>query len=287
MFVVAGITGQTGAAVANTLLAHGKPVRAFVRDTAKAQSWAARGVEIVTGDVVDTASLTKALSGVEAAYLLIPPSPQTVDPVGDYIAKSMAMRSAARMAKLPKLVFLSSMAAHHALGTGPIRGSHISEAVMADAAPQVSFLRAAFFQENWQSVFGLAAAQGIMPTFFANLDTLRDMVATVDIGRTAAELMLDPKAPRVVELAGPVPASAQGAAAAMSAALGKPVQAVQPPRDQWVGILTGAGLGEAYAHAIAEMYDGINSGHVRFEGRTPLTYGKITLAQTMAAWPKA
>ena len=286
MFVVAGITGHTGAAVANTLLAHGKPVRAIVRDAARAQSWAARGVEIANGDVADPVSLTKALSGAEAAYLLIPPSLQAADPVGDYTARSAAMRAAARAAKLPKLVFLSSMAAHHALGTGPIRGSHISEAVMADAAPRVIFLRAAFFQENWQSVFGLAAAQGIMPTFFANLDTTRDMVATADIGRTAAELMLDPKAPRVVELAGPVPASARDAAAAMSAALGKPVQAVQPPRDQWVGILTGAGLGEAYAHAIAEMYDGINSGHVRFEGRTPLTYGKITLAQTMVTWPK-
>jgi uncharacterized protein YbjT (DUF2867 family) len=286
MFVVAGITGHTGAAAANTLLANGKSVRAFVRDPAKAKSWADRGVSIVKADILDAKALAGVLDGAEGAYNLIPPDPANPDPIGYSILAATAIRSAARTVKLPKLVHLSSMAAQHALGTGPIRGAHIAEAILADAAPQVTFLRAASFHENWQPMLGLAAAQGILPTFLKDLDAKYATVATADIGRVAAEQLLEASAPRIVELSGPELASARDAAAAFSAVLGKPVQPVQPPRDQWVGILQGAGLGQGYAELLAEMNDGINSGHVRLEGKVPLTRGRQTLAQTVASWPK-
>jgi uncharacterized protein YbjT (DUF2867 family) len=40
MYAITGITGKVGGAVARTLLAAGQPVRAVVRDAAKARSWA-------------------------------------------------------------------------------------------------------------------------------------------------------------------------------------------------------------------------------------------------------
>ena len=45
-----GITGKVGGATAQHLLAHGKEVRALVRNREKASSWANQGVELVDGD---------------------------------------------------------------------------------------------------------------------------------------------------------------------------------------------------------------------------------------------
>lgn len=287
MFVVAGITGQTGAAAAAALLEGGRRVRAVVRQPAKAAAWAARGVEIVEGDVADAESLARAFAGAEGAYVLAPPVPHHPDPVAAYAGVAEATREAARRTGLSRLVFLSSEGAHLPAGTGPIQGLHRAEDILAGAVPHLTFLRATYFQENWQAVFGLAAAQGVMPTMLTSIDRKRAMVATADIGATAAALLTEAAPPRIVELSGPEDYSAVDAAAAMSAVLGRPVNPVQPPREAWTGILTGAGLGQAYAELLAEMYDGINSGHVRFSGEGDARRGRQTLARTMEGWARA
>ncbi|MEA2739302.1 MAG: hypothetical protein QOH05_2609, partial [Acetobacteraceae bacterium] len=74
MYAITGITGQVGGAVARSLLEVGQPVRAVVRDAAKAEAWKARGCDIALADIADEAALTEALRGVEAAFLLIPPN---------------------------------------------------------------------------------------------------------------------------------------------------------------------------------------------------------------------
>ena len=56
MFLVMGITGKVGGATAEHLLAHGKEVRALVRNREKAASWANRGVELIDGDWNDSAA---------------------------------------------------------------------------------------------------------------------------------------------------------------------------------------------------------------------------------------
>jgi uncharacterized protein YbjT (DUF2867 family) len=287
MFLITGITGNTGSSAAEALLASGRKVRALVRDRSRAGAWAGRGVELVGGDATDRASLTRAMQGAEGAYLLVPPHPLHPDPISFYEAVAEAAREAAVAAGLAKLVFLSSEAAHLPSGTGPIRGLHRAEAILSGAVPSLTFLRACFFQENWRAVIGLAAEQGIIPTMLANPDAKRPMVATADIGRTAAHLLTSSDAPPVVELGGPELYSANDAAAAMSAALGRAVTPVQPPREAWTGILTQAGLGPRYAELLAEMYEGINSGHVHFSGRGIQQRGHATLSETVQGWVKA
>jgi uncharacterized protein YbjT (DUF2867 family) len=61
MYVIAGITGNTGAAAAEALLARGKSVRAIVRDESRAAAWAARDVELQRADLADAESLAQAL----------------------------------------------------------------------------------------------------------------------------------------------------------------------------------------------------------------------------------
>ena len=64
MFLVMGITGKVGGATADHLLAHGKKVRALVRNREKAANWADQGVELVDGDWNDSGAIERALKGV-------------------------------------------------------------------------------------------------------------------------------------------------------------------------------------------------------------------------------
>ena len=66
LVLVAGATGRTGSLVVAELQAQGYPVRAFVRDTAKAAERLGPDVEAVAGDLKDTASIAAALDGVGA-----------------------------------------------------------------------------------------------------------------------------------------------------------------------------------------------------------------------------
>ena len=66
LVLVAGATGKTGALVVAQLQAKGYPVRAFVRDTAKAAERLGADVEAVVGDLKDPASIAAALDGVGA-----------------------------------------------------------------------------------------------------------------------------------------------------------------------------------------------------------------------------
>ena len=287
MLWIGGITGNTGGHVARALLERGERVRALVRDPGKAVPWKTRGVELVEGDLGDVDAIARALDGARGAYLLVPPALQHPRPLDHYAQAAASIRAAALRAGLPRLVFLSSVAAHLPSGTGPIEGSHHAERILVGAAPRLTFLRPCFFQENWQAVTDAAVHQGILPTFLADLDAKYPMVATADIGRAAADLLLDPDPAPVVELAGPEPYSGRDAADAVAATLGRPVAPVQPPREAWVDILVGSGVGRPYAELIAAMYDGINSGHVTFSGSVPLRHGGATLAETVASWPLA
>ena len=69
--LVTGATGFIGPHVAHALRARELPVRALVRDPAKAGRLAAWGVELVQGDVADATSLRAALAGVDSVVHLV------------------------------------------------------------------------------------------------------------------------------------------------------------------------------------------------------------------------
>src|SRR5712691_4882793 len=64
--LVVGGTGDLGGRVVDALLAHGKRVRALVREGTDPSRLAAKGVEIARGDMLDPASLERAMSGSNA-----------------------------------------------------------------------------------------------------------------------------------------------------------------------------------------------------------------------------
>ncbi|MFT3714197.1 MAG: NmrA family NAD(P)-binding protein [Archangium sp.] len=281
MFAIAGVSGRTGAIAAQTLLAQGQKVRVIVRDAAKGEVWKKQGAEVAVAELSDIAALTTALTGVKGVYLLSPPDFTVKDFVANRRSLLDGVAKAVKAAKVPAVVFLSSVGAQVPSGTGPIITVRNGEASLRDAAPSVTFVRAAYFVENWGSVLGLAKSQGILP-HYGPIDVKFSQVTTRDIGEAAARALLNPgDGVRIIELAGREDVSVQDVAAAVSKILGKPVHAVSAPVEQAHAGLLQAGLPDPMAGLYAEMYAGFASGKIGWEKPASITRGTSSLIDTL------
>ncbi|WP_263493794.1 NAD(P)H-binding protein, partial [Streptomyces sp. PSKA30] len=65
-----GANGQTGGAVARTLLQQHHPVRVMLLPGRSGQEWHNLGAQVAHPDVRDAAALTEAFTGVRAVYVL-------------------------------------------------------------------------------------------------------------------------------------------------------------------------------------------------------------------------
>lgn len=281
MYVVAGVSGHTGAATAQALLAQGKKVRVLVRSAEKGEPWRKQGCEVAVTELGDATGLAKALQGAQGFYLLSPPNFAATDFLADRSALLEKVVAAVEQAKVPAVVFLSSVGAQHPSGTGPIVGLHRAEKALEGIAPSVTFLRAAYFLENWGSVVPVAKAQGILP-FFGATSVKFSQVSTKDIGAAAAKALLEPASgTRVIELTGKEDWSADDVAQALGALLGKPVKAVGAPVESARAGLEQAGVPKEMARLYAEMYQGMAKGLAAFERPKALTRGTASLAEAL------
>lgn len=275
MFVIMGVTGQVGGAALGSLKHRGVAVRAVARDPARAQ---ALGVETVRGDASEAESLATAFAGAEAAFVMLVPPYQALDVLAESRAMARAIAAAVRSARVPHVVALSSVGAHLSEGNGIVRALHDFEVALADAAPSLVFLRPAEFLENWAATLPAAREAAVLPSGKIALDQRHEAVSALDVGRVAADLMLDPRpGTRIVDLAGPAPCSALDAASVLSRLLGKPVAAVPASREQSMAALVAAGLGADYAGKLADLDEAINAGRLDFPAGGELRRGTVTL----------
>jgi uncharacterized protein YbjT (DUF2867 family) len=275
MYIVSGATGHTGSVVAKSLLEKGLPARVIVRSQEKGAAFAKLGAEVAVADLQDADALTEALQGGKVLYLMNPPAYASEDQFVELEKVIAAFRAAIKSSALEKIVALSSIGSQLASGTGNILTTYKLEQAFGDLEIPVTFIRAGSFMENWNGVLDVARTAGVLPSFFQPLDRKVPQVAAADIGRVAAEAMLEKTSGKEVkELAG-FWTSPDETAEAVGKVLGKEVKAVEVPEDQWVGILENHNSPKNAA-SLAEMFAGFNSGHIKFETENQIA-GKITL----------
>ena len=268
MYVVAGVSGHTGRAAAESLLEQGRRVRVLVRDPKKGEEWREKGADVAAVSLDDAMGLARALSGADGAYLLVPPAYGAPDVLAVQRGYAAVMAEAIRASGISHVALLSSTGAQHETGTGLIRALHFAEQTIRPAATNLTLLRAAYFLENWAAVLGEAREKGLLPTFLTP-DRPIAMIATRDVGRAAARALAEPaEGPRmrVVELAGPADLSPEDVAREISEILGRDVRVLGLPLDAVVPAMTAMGMSRNGAELFQEMMAGVNSGRVAFEG---------------------
>jgi uncharacterized protein YbjT (DUF2867 family) len=281
MYVVVGATGNTGSAVADTLLSRKQPVRIVVRSADKGAAWKAKGAEIAVASLDDVPALTKAFQGASGLYILVPPNYGAQAWLTEQRARMGRAAEAIEKSSVPHVVFLSSIGGHIAEGTGPIRAARYGEQVLARAVKNLTILRPPYFMENWAPVLGTVKGQGLLPTFIAPMAKI-PMVATDDIGRIAAEqLIAGGYGRKVVEMAGPEEYSPDQVAAVLGQILGKPVTAQHAPLSAVVPTFKSFGFSDEAAKLFEEMYTSFSTGAIGYEHPASLVRGKVTLAEAL------
>jgi NAD(P)H dehydrogenase (quinone) len=265
MNAVMGITGNVGGAVARSLLVRGEKVRGIVRNPEKAAEWQKQGVELFKADYDDAEALTAALSGVDGVFVMVPPN---FAPAPGYVETKTTLaviHKALLKAQPPKAVYLSSIGAEQTSGLGLITGSHLLEQTMGDLPFPHAFLRAGWFFENSAGDVASARDEGRIQFQLYPLNRKFSLVATADIGKVGAETLTQSwKETRHIEVAGPVGTSPMEIAEAFADVLGRPVEAVAVPGDQWGTLWVSQGMPEGRTVPRAEMVDGFNSGWIHF-----------------------
>ena len=104
-----------------------------------------------------------------------------------------------------------------------------------------------------------------IPSFLQPLDKPVPMVATADIGRTAAELLQETwSGHRVLELEGSQRVTPNEIASTFAHLLGRPVRVEAVPREAWESLFKSQGMRNPTPRI--QMLDGFNEGWIEFEG---------------------
>jgi uncharacterized protein YbjT (DUF2867 family) len=233
---VSGATGQQGGAVARHLLAsRGWHVRAPTRDpgSTAAQVLAARGAEVVQGDLDDRASLDRALRG---AYGVFSVQNFWLPGVGfdGEVRQGKALADAAAAAGVEHFVYSSVGGAHRGMGQKHFESKWIIEQYVMALGIPYTILRPAAFMENhnWSRAqilsgtytgSGLRAEKGVQN------------IAVEDVGVFAALVLADPQTylGKTLELAGDELTETQ-TAEVFARVIGRPVALAAPSGEGWV-----------------------------------------------------
>ncbi|MBQ0847428.1 NmrA family NAD(P)-binding protein [Streptomyces sp. BH-SS-21] len=216
--LVTGATGRQGGATARALLTAGIPVRALVRDPAtdRAKAVEALGAELVTGDLHDRDSVTRAAQGVRAVFSVQMPgiTEDGFDFDGE-VRQGVNLIEGARAAGVPQFVHTSvSGAGQHTEDPGWAEGRWASTAATLEAKreiqdrlreagfPRWTLLKPGFFMENFLPSMRFLFPRGVEGGIVSVLKptTHLSLAAVDDIGTAAAAAVAAPERFDRVEL---------------------------------------------------------------------------------------
>jgi uncharacterized protein YbjT (DUF2867 family) len=247
----------------------------LARDPKKLKDLAERGATIKPGSLDDHAYVSDATRGADVLFLVIPPDFASSDfrafqnRVGD------AAVSAITANKITRVVFLSSVGAHHGDGYGPVSGLSDVEKALRKTPAHVTMLRPTFFMENFLANLPTIAASGAM--FMPVPGSVRvPFVATSDVAKLAAQRIQDARwtGTSVMELVGPEDVSFDEAAQAIGGAVGKKVAHMECTADQLIDALVAIGISKNVASSYAQLYQRFREG--RFDPETKPRRGEMT-----------
>jgi uncharacterized protein YbjT (DUF2867 family) len=247
MILVTGATGLNGKELIRRLSARGVPVRALVRDSAKAAGLAALPrVEIVVADMARPETLVAALDGVDRAMLISSSEPAMLEVQTSFI-------DAARRAGVRHVVKLSGIMPEL---DSPFRFARMHgeiERRLEESGMAYTHLRAGEFMPAYFRQVPSIVAKGMI---FLPMEDAK--IASIDVGDIADVAALALTTPghegKTYPLTGPEALTMTEVAAKLSAAIGKPVRYVNVDPEDAKKAQRAAGLPEFMVDGLAELF---------------------------------
>lgn len=224
--LVLGATGQQGGAVVDALT--GFQLRALTRKPGSpaAQALAARGVEVVAGDLNDRASVDAALRGVEAVFAAITPYEAGTEAE----TKQGVLVADAAKAAGAFVVYSSVANADRKTGIPHFDSKFLVEQHLASIGVPHTILAPTAFYDN-----ALRGAAQLKQGVYANAlpaDRVLDQIAVTDIAAAAAAVLAAPEkyAGKRYDISGEALTGAQETAR-LAEAIGKPLTYARTPLE--------------------------------------------------------
>ena len=247
MILVTGATGLNGTALVRKLSTKGVPLRALVRNAAKAAEIAALpNVEIAIADMAKPETLPAALAGVDRAMLNSSADPAMVEVQSNFIA-------AAAKAGVRHVVKLSGIMPEL---DSPFRFARMHgeiEKRLEASGMAFTHLRAGEFMPSYFRQVPMILAKGAL---FLPMENQR--IASIDIGdlaEIAAIVLTNPgHEGKIYPLTGPEALTMTEVAERLSAATGKTIKYINVPPEDVKKAQLAAGVPPYIADALAELF---------------------------------
>ncbi|MFE0465240.1 NAD(P)H-binding protein, partial [Kitasatospora sp. NPDC058965] len=279
MIVITAPTAKIGRVVVEQLLDADAPVRVIVRDPQRLSPTVRDRVEIVTGSHRDAAVVDKAFAGADAVFWLMPGDLRAPDAMTSYVEHSRPGAEAVAAHGVRHVVGVSALGRGTAVAD---RAGHVTASLAMDdlfaAVANYRALANPSFMDNTLRDIRTILGDGVISGPLAP-DHRLPLVATRDIGSTAARLLLDRSWTGFAEVPvlGPADLSGHDMAAVVTEVLGFPVRYAQVEPAALEAAMLSFGASPGMARAMADMAtakaDGLDEGVVRtVENSTPTTF---------------
>lgn len=282
-YIITGSLGNISKPLSQALINAGHDVTIITSKQENAAAIEALGAKAAVGSVEDITFLTKAFTGADAVYTMVPPVYTATDWkawIGS-IGKNYA--AAIKAAGVKYVVNLSSIGGHLNDGVGPVSGLHRAEEALNELEDvNIKHLRPAYFYFNLFSNISLIKNAGIIGSNFAVKENKFPLVDPADIAAVAAEelLQLNFNGKSIKYIASDE-VSTDAIATEIGKAIGKPdLHWVAFSDEQAFNGMTQAGLPEEVAKNYVEMGASINNGIMSedYWKKQPATLGKTKLS---------
>jgi uncharacterized protein YbjT (DUF2867 family) len=206
MILIVGASGRLGSVVVQHLLKQGKSIRILTRNPLGLAHLKLQGVEIVSGDLRDPASLASACQGIEqvlaAAHALDGKGdndPHTVDDMGN-----RHLIDAAKAAGVKHFIFVSVQGASPNSPLEFFRIKYHSEEYLQASGLNFTILRPTAYMELWAQLIGQPIRDHGKTTIFGRGNNPINFVSVEDVARFVGIALDDPRAHNtMIEVGGP------------------------------------------------------------------------------------
>ena len=258
---ITGSLGNISKPLAAALINAGHQVTVISSHENKRAGIEALGANATIGSVNDVGFLTTAFTGADAVYTMVP-NDFSVPDQKEYVTKvGNNYAEAIKASGVKKVVNLSSIGAHLADGTGPIKRLHIVENILNRLEGiAVKHLRPGFFYINFLGNIDMIKHMDILGSNYGG-DTILSMVHPKDIAAAAAEEIQGDITGKSVRYVVSDERSAAEVASVLGKAIGKPdLKWVAFTDEQSLAGMLQVGVPEEMAKDYVEMGNAAASG---------------------------